>query len=142
MAQSTADRVERKRGIGGLAKQANPAFAGGSRRPLIACAGALASEHRALTFVHVMAGLLWTGTDLFMGAILGPVIGGLTDERAACSSAHAQDSVYQSGGGIRSFHRPAHAFCWEVPQPGRGTNFWIPLAINPANSSSAISSTR
>jgi putative transposase len=24
-----------------------------------------------------------------------------------------------------------HAFCWEVPQPGRGTNFWIPLAINP-----------
>lgn len=25
-----------------------------------------------------------------------------------------------------------HAFCWEVPQPGRGTNFWIPLAINPA----------
>ena len=25
----------------------------------------------------------------------------------------------------------AHAFCWEVPQPGRGTNFWIPLAINP-----------
>lgn len=25
-----------------------------------------------------------------------------------------------------------HEFCWEVPQPGRGTNFWIPLAINPA----------
>jgi len=24
-----------------------------------------------------------------------------------------------------------HSFCWEVPQPGRGTNFWIPLAINP-----------
>jgi putative transposase len=22
-------------------------------------------------------------------------------------------------------------FCWEVPQPGRGTNFWIPLRINP-----------
>lgn len=25
-----------------------------------------------------------------------------------------------------------HEFCWEVPQPGRGTNFWVPLAINPA----------
>ena len=25
-----------------------------------------------------------------------------------------------------------HEFCWAVPQPGRGTNFWIPLAINPA----------
>jgi len=24
-----------------------------------------------------------------------------------------------------------HRVCWEVPQPGRGTNFWIPLAINP-----------
>lgn len=26
----------------------------------------------------------------------------------------------------------SHEICWEVPQPGRGTNFWIPLAINPA----------
>ena len=25
-----------------------------------------------------------------------------------------------------------HEFYWEVPQPGRGTNVWIPLAINPA----------
>lgn len=25
-----------------------------------------------------------------------------------------------------------HSYCWEVPQPGRGTNFWIPLQINPA----------
>lgn len=22
-------------------------------------------------------------------------------------------------------------FCWEVPMPGRGTNFWIPLYLNP-----------
>ena len=31
-------------------------------------------------------------------------------------------------------HSPerTHGFCWEVPQPGRGTNFWVPLAINPA----------
>ena len=24
-----------------------------------------------------------------------------------------------------------HQICWQVPQPGRGMNFWIPLAINP-----------
>jgi putative transposase len=24
-----------------------------------------------------------------------------------------------------------HEFCWNVPQPGRGTNFWIPIQINP-----------
>lgn len=27
---------------------------------------------------------------------------------------------------------PTHEFCWAVPQPGRGTDIWIPLAINPA----------
>ncbi|WP_433633350.1 RNA-guided endonuclease TnpB family protein [Halomicrococcus sp. NG-SE-24] len=25
-----------------------------------------------------------------------------------------------------------HEFCWRVPQVGRGTSFWIPLRINPA----------
>jgi putative transposase len=25
-----------------------------------------------------------------------------------------------------------HEFVWQVPQPGRGTNFWIPLRVNPA----------
>jgi putative transposase len=31
-------------------------------------------------------------------------------------------------------HSPerTHEFCWAVPQPGRGTDVWIPLAINPA----------
>ena len=24
-----------------------------------------------------------------------------------------------------------HEICWNVPQPGRGTNFWIPLQLNP-----------
>ncbi|KAA9396431.1 transposase [Haloarcula sp. CBA1130] len=30
-------------------------------------------------------------------------------------------------------HSPerTHEFCWEVPQAGRGTSFWIPLRINP-----------
>jgi hypothetical protein len=27
-----------------------------------------------LTFVHVMAGILWTGIDLFMGFVVGPVL--------------------------------------------------------------------
>lgn len=35
------------------------------------------------TYVHVMAGILWTGIDLFMGAVLGPVVGGLDDEQSA-----------------------------------------------------------
>ena len=25
----------------------------------------------------------------------------------------------------------AYEICWNVPQPGRGTNFWIPLRLNP-----------
>jgi len=28
-----------------------------------------------------------------------------------------------------------HGFVWQVPQPGRGTNFWIPLQINPEQGS-------
>jgi len=28
-----------------------------------------------------------------------------------------------------------HGFVWQVPQPGRGTNFWIPLRINPEQES-------
>jgi hypothetical protein len=30
-----------------------------------------------LNFVHVMAGLLWTGIDLFMGFVVGPVLRGV-----------------------------------------------------------------
>ncbi len=29
---------------------------------------------RLINFVHVLAGLLWTGTDLFMGFVLGPIM--------------------------------------------------------------------
>jgi len=28
-----------------------------------------------------------------------------------------------------------HGFVWQAPQPGRGTNFWIPLRINPEQES-------
>ena len=40
-----------------------------------------------LNFVHVMAGALWTGIDLFMGFIVGPVLRGVTlDTRRAMIS--------------------------------------------------------
>jgi uncharacterized membrane protein len=31
----------------------------------------------ALNYVHIMAGAVWTGIDLFMGFVLGPVLGGM-----------------------------------------------------------------
>ena len=40
-----------------------------------------------LNFIHVMAGALWTGIDLFMGFIVGPVLRGVTlDTRRAMIS--------------------------------------------------------
>lgn len=72
--------------IRGLGNRANPAFAGGVVGvSLLALAYVLsgAASVEVHTYVHVMAGLLWTGTDLFMGAILGPVIGGLDEEQSA-----------------------------------------------------------
>lgn len=55
---------------------------------LVAAAGALATMVAAilspslwlLDFVHVMAGALWTGIDLFMGFIVGPVLRGVSFE--------------------------------------------------------------
>lgn len=34
-------------------------------------------SHWLLNFVHVITGLLWTGTDLFMGFVVGPILRGL-----------------------------------------------------------------
>src|SRR5262249_55861500 len=37
--------------------------------------GVIASHHLwSLNFLHVFCGLLWTGTDLFMGFVLGPIL--------------------------------------------------------------------
>lgn len=37
--------------------------------------GAITSENIALlNFIHVMFGVLWTGIDLFMGFVLGPLL--------------------------------------------------------------------
>lgn len=37
----------------------------------------------SLNFVHVMTGALWTGIDLFMGFVLGPVLGGMEPKNRA-----------------------------------------------------------
>jgi hypothetical protein len=69
-----------------MAERANPAFAAGVVVvPLAALAYAVtvapAVHH---TYVHVMAGVLWTGIDLFMAMVLGPVLGGLAlEERSS-----------------------------------------------------------
>jgi len=71
--------------IRGMGRRANPAFAVAVILLPLAALGyavtvATVQQH---TYVHVMAGTLWTGTDLFIGAVLGPVIGGLDDEQSA-----------------------------------------------------------
>lgn len=43
----------------------------------IMTAAILAQDRWVLNFVHVMFGILWTGIDLFMGFVLGPVMRGL-----------------------------------------------------------------
>ncbi|WP_089826545.1 hypothetical protein [Halogranum amylolyticum] len=68
-----------------MGQRANPAFAVAVVfLPLAALGYAVtvaSVEHH--TYVHVMAGILWTGIDLFMGTVLGPVVGGLDDEQSA-----------------------------------------------------------
>lgn len=71
--------------IAGMADRANPAFASGvvlvSIITLTYAVTVATIRHH--TYVHVMAGVLWTGTDIFLGAVLGPVVGGLTEEQSA-----------------------------------------------------------
>ena len=71
--------------IGGLAARANPAFAGGVVVVAVVALGfaLTVSTPQQHTYVHVMAGVLWTGIDIFIGAVLGPVIGGLDEEESA-----------------------------------------------------------
>jgi len=71
--------------VRGLARRANPAFAGGVVAVALAALvyAVTVAPVRAHIYVHVMSGLLWTGTDIFMGAILGPVVGGLDEEGSA-----------------------------------------------------------
>jgi hypothetical protein len=42
---------------------------------LVVMTAAIASRERwLLNFVHVMSGVLWTGIDLFMGFVMGPIL--------------------------------------------------------------------
>jgi hypothetical protein len=68
-----------------MGRRANPAFAVGAVAVPVAALGyallfAPVVQH---TYVHVMAGVLWTGIDLFMAVVLGPVLGGLSVEERA-----------------------------------------------------------
>ena len=71
--------------VRGLAVRANPAFAVGCVAvAVVAFAYAqTAASIQVHTYVHVMAGVLWTGIDLFIGGVLGPVTGGLDEEESA-----------------------------------------------------------
>lgn len=71
--------------VSGMAERANPAFAVAVVGvPAVALGYAVTvASIQAQTYVHVMAGILWTGIDLFMGAVLGPVVGGLDEETSA-----------------------------------------------------------
>jgi len=71
--------------ISGMGRRANPAFAAAVVcLPLAALGYAVTMASLEVhTYVHVMTGVLWTGIDIFLGAVLGPVIGGLDDEQSA-----------------------------------------------------------
>ena len=71
--------------VRGMAQRGNPAFAVAVVAiPLLALGYALTGASVQIhTYVHVMAGLVWTGTDIFIGAVLGPVVGGLDEEQSA-----------------------------------------------------------
>jgi len=83
---ATATRRRRYGIVGDIVRTANPVFiifAVGVPIGAYLYAfnfGSLAAQN----FVHIMAGGLWTGIDLFMGFVLGPVLGGMDPrERAA-----------------------------------------------------------
>lgn len=71
--------------IGGMAQSANPAFAVAVVLLPFAAFGYVETvgNLQQHTFVHVMAGVLWTGIDMFMGMVIGPVVGGLDEESAS-----------------------------------------------------------
>jgi len=75
----------RGRGLRGLADQANPAFAAAAvLLPVAALVVVLvAGDVRFLNYVHVLTGGLWTGIDLFVGLIVGPVVAGMDPEARA-----------------------------------------------------------
>lgn len=73
------------KGFRGLAMKANPVFAAAAVLvPVTALILSLSlGGVQSLKYVHVLTGVLWTGIDVFMGFVVGPVIGGLTPEERA-----------------------------------------------------------
>jgi len=87
-----------------MAQRANPAFAAAV---VVVSVAALVyavtfASVQIHTYVHVMTGLLWTGTDLFLAAILGPVVGGLSKEQS--------DAVFERLTPKTAFFLPSMAF--------------------------------
>ena len=65
--------------LSSIIRMASPAFVAIA---VLLPAGALAfalgvGSILVLNYVHIMTGALWTGIDLFMGFVLGPVLGGM-----------------------------------------------------------------
>ncbi|TKX78040.1 hypothetical protein EXE53_23315, partial [Halorubrum sp. SD626R] len=77
--QGLADRIRH------LADAANPAFAAGCLLvPLAVLAvSVLASSTTLLFYTHVAAGAVWFGFALIFPAIIGPTLGGLSEEASA-----------------------------------------------------------
>lgn len=79
-------KQEKKGVLASIIELANPVFivlAVGL--PIAALVVAMRADSlRLLAYVHIMAGAMWTGIDLFMGFVLGPVLGGMAPpERVA-----------------------------------------------------------
>ncbi|PGF15070.1 hypothetical protein CP556_02275 [Natrinema sp. CBA1119] len=87
-----------------MGERANPAFAVAVVAVPLAALGyaVTVGTLQQHTYVHVMAGILWTGFDLFIGAVLGPVIGGLDDDQSS--------AVFQRLTPKTSFLLPSLAF--------------------------------
>ena len=72
-------KTSKSNAISGIIKAASPAFiVVAVGLPVGALIYALNSgSSKVINYVHIMTGLLWTGIDLFMGFVLGPVLGGM-----------------------------------------------------------------
>src|SRR5512146_1321591 len=44
---------------------------------------AFTGNYHLMKYTHIMTGALWTGIDLFMGFVLGPVLGGMDPRERA-----------------------------------------------------------
>jgi hypothetical protein len=68
-----------------IVKAANPVFvAVVIVAPIAALIAAInVGSKTPIYFVHIMCGALWTGIDVFMGFILGPVLGGMAPKDRA-----------------------------------------------------------